>query len=63
MISQLTGKRHVRDIDITEDQFDLVKDPNGPHIQTIVPHLFRDDREYLITGTTPEEWDTLIGDE
>jgi hypothetical protein len=28
-----------------------------------MPNLSADDREFLMTGTTPEEWDEMFGDD
>ena len=42
-------------IDITEAQWNRWK--AGEMIQNVCPHLSKDDREYLISGSTKEEWD------
>ena len=52
--STLTGKEHTRDIDVTEAQLALWK--NGTLTQEAMPGLSVDDREFLKTGITPEEW-------
>lgn len=54
-ISQLSGKLHARDIDVTQEQLDRWR--GGELIQRAMPHLSADDREFLMTGVTPEEWD------
>lgn len=54
MSSMLTGKIHEREIDVTPEQ--LQKWRGGMLIQDAMPHLSADDREYLISGATPEEW-------
>jgi hypothetical protein len=53
--SLLTGVVRTREINITEEQLEQWK--NGKHIQWLCPHLSADDREFLISGATPEEWD------
>lgn len=58
-ISRLTGAAHVREIPITEDQ--LAEWKRGRMIQNIAPELSADDREYLISGSTPEEWSAAFG--
>jgi len=55
----LTGKIHEREIDVTPEQ--LQKWHDGMLIQDAMPHLSDDDREYLISGATPEEWDQFFG--
>ncbi len=59
--SMITGLVHVREIDITEQQLDQMK--RGKHIQWLCPQLSADDREFLITGITPEEWEQYMGEE
>lgn len=36
---------------------------NGQHIQNAMPELTADEREFLLTGMTPEEWDAAFGEE
>ncbi len=59
--SMLTGKTHTRDIPVTEEQLEQWR--KGRHIQWVLPHLSADDREFLLTGSTPEEWEELKGDD
>lgn len=62
-ISQLTGKQHTLDIDITEEQLYQVENRRmlDLRIQDIVPYLPADQREFLITGITGLEWDQMYG--
>ena len=57
-----TGKIVEQDLPITEAQIDAWK--NGTLIQNAFPHLSPDQREFLQTGMSPEEWDeaTLISE-
>lgn len=55
--SIITGIEHTREIDVTPDQMKLWKD--GMLIQLAMPHLSADDREFIINGITPEEWDAM----
>lgn len=34
----------------------------GEYIQNAMPYLTADQREFLLTGMTPEEWDRTFGD-
>lgn len=52
--SPFTGKLHIREIDVTEAQLEAWQ--GGQLIQEAMPHLSVDDREFLMTGITPEEW-------
>jgi hypothetical protein len=60
--SQLTGKRHQLDIPVTEEEIFRIDNRwhSGELIQNIVPHLPKEQREYLISGATPEEWEDLL---
>jgi hypothetical protein len=55
-VSRITGISHTRDIPATEEQMKLWDDGNGPLIQKVFPNLSADDREFILTGITPEEW-------
>lgn len=57
--SRISGKTHTLEIDITSEQWDRWK--AGEMIQDVCPHLSVDDREFLISGATKEEWDNLFG--
>jgi len=57
-ISKLTGVTHTLDIPVTENQLDAWKE--GGLIQDIMPHLTPNQREFIMTGITPEEWDAMI---
>lgn len=35
----------------------------GKNVQNVFPDLSADDREFLMTGITPEEWDNAFGEE
>jgi hypothetical protein len=59
--SGLTGITRELDIDVTPEQIEAWK--SGKMIQEAMPHLSADDREFLITGITPEEWEENFPDE
>lgn len=59
-VSQLTGRLNKREIDVTEEQLHAWR--RGALIQEAMPNLDEDDREFLQTGITPEEWRDIIGD-
>lgn len=63
-VSQLTGILREKDIPVTEQQ--LARFEAGDCIQDAMPNLSEDDREFIMTGITPDEWDNLFsgdGDE
>ena len=58
--SGLTGIEHELDIDVEPEQ--LAAWEGGMLIQEAMPHLSADDREFIMTGVTPKEWDEQFGD-
>lgn len=59
--SMMSGITRTRDLDVTEEQFSAWL--NGARIQNAMPHLSADDREFIMTGITPEEWDEMFLEE
>ena len=59
--SPISMKDHTREIDVTQSQLDRWK--AGELIQNVMPNISADDREFLMTGITPEEWDAHFSDE
>lgn len=57
-----SGITRTLDLDVTPEQLALIESKEG-YIQDIVAHLSKDDREFILTGLTPEEWDDLFCDE
>jgi hypothetical protein len=56
-VSLASGKIREMDLPVTEDQMERWK--NGGLIQDVMPHLSKDQREFIISGCTQEEWDEL----
>jgi hypothetical protein len=56
--SILTGQTTVKEINVTEEQLQLWL--NGMVIQSAMPHLSKEDREFLISGITADEWNVMI---
>ena len=51
---------------LTVEQFEVRMQwwmEKGMNIQDAFPMLGDDEREFLLTGLTPEEWDDLFGEE
>jgi hypothetical protein len=57
--SRISGKISSMDLDITSEQLARIE-AGIELIQNIVPHLSSDEREFLITGITPDEWNELF---
>jgi hypothetical protein len=63
-ISQLSGKETTMDMNITEDELYRVENRFNTKelIQNIVPNLTMEEREFLMTGITSEEWNSMFGE-
>lgn len=58
--STFSGQINEMELPITEA--DLIRWQNGELIQDVFPHLTPDEREFLMNGVTPEEWNVVFGD-
>jgi len=56
--SRLTGKTSVMDLNLTQAELDAWVD--GMLIQDAMPQLSAEEREFLMTGITPAEWDEVF---
>ena len=59
-ISLLTGTEHTREVPITGHQAEDLSQGRGL-IQEICPNVSAEDREFLMTGITPQEWENVFG--
>tara|TARA_R110000751_G_scaffold34934_3_gene86310 strand:+ start:233 stop:547 length:315 start_codon:yes stop_codon:yes gene_type:complete len=57
--SRLSAETHVMEIDVTQEQID--KWEGGMKIQDAMPNIASDEREFIMTGITPTEWDIAMG--
>ena len=58
--SPFSHKTSSMDLDVTEDQIaDWV---SGTLIQDAMPHLTPEQKEFIMTGITSEEWDEMVGE-
>ena len=63
-ISTMSGKVNSMNLNITQEQMDELDNRqlgNCRVIQDIFPNLKPDEREFLKTGVTSEEWDAMFG--
>ena len=62
--SSLTGKENTLNIDVTPEQLARIENRMNTTelIQNIVPNLSMEDREFLMTGITNEEWIRMFGE-
>jgi hypothetical protein len=59
--SQLSGKEHTLDLDVTEEQLQAFG--RGGLVQDAFPLLTASQREFILTGITSEEWDETFKEE
>lgn len=55
--SPFTGKKHEWDLPVTEEQISAWL--AGTLIQNAMPQLTPEEREFIKTGLTPEDWQLL----
>ncbi len=59
--SILSGKTNTMTLDITQEHLDMYEQVGGLLIQAVFPNLSAGEREFLISGITPEEWNKTFG--
>lgn len=57
----LSGETKTQDIAVTQAQLDDWD--SGTLIQNAMPHLSADEREFILTGMTPDVWDKLFSED
>ena len=60
-VSPVTRKVNEMHVEATNEQWAAYD--RGELIQRALPHLTKEVREFMISGTTPEDWEKLFGDE
>jgi hypothetical protein len=58
----LSGVERTREIDVTPEVYKQWEQGEGL-IQTLMPHLSAADREFIMTGSSSEEWDETFKDD
>ena len=59
--SPVTGKMNHRDIDVTAEQYTSWE--NGTLIQDAMPNITAEEREFIVSGCTPDDFDFLFPEE
>ena len=59
--SLISGNINTMSLPITEEQYTAWE--QGTLVQDAMPHLSPDEREFVMTGITPEEWADNFGEE
>lgn len=60
-MSAISGITRELDLPITREQYESWE--NGVLAQIAFPNLTADQREFIISGTTKEEWDSVFGED
>ena len=61
-VSPISGNINTMELPIRQGQIEY-RQASGELVQNVFPHLNADEREFLMTGITPEEWSTAFGKE
>ena len=56
--SRYSATINTQDIDVSHEQLDAWR--SGVSIQVAMPHLSADEREFIKTGITSDEWNKLF---
>jgi len=59
--SPLSGATHALEINVTPDQ--IAAWQSGVLIQNAMPNLSSDEREFIKTGITAAEWDSMFSED
>jgi hypothetical protein len=61
--SPFTGEENIMTLDMSPEEYEirLARWNNGEMIQHAFSNLSADEREFIKTGLTPEEWDDIFG--
>lgn len=59
--SPISKKVHTMNLPVTYEQVDVYM--SGASIQEAFPHLTPDEREFIKTGITAEEWNAMFGED
>ena len=59
-VSPLSGNKNSIEINVTQEQINRWE--NGELIQNAMPELSAGEREFLISGITPKEWNETFGE-
>ena len=65
--SRISGNTNAMNIDITQEQLNAwvsrERGMYGSLIQDIMPNISADEREFIMTGITPDEWNAMFGED
>ena len=59
--SILSGNTNTMALDISQEHLDMYEQVGGLLVQAVFPNLSKEEREFLISGITPQEWNETFG--
>jgi len=63
-MSPFTGNINTMTLDISPNQMAEFSDPRRTRlVQDIFPNLSQDEREFIMSGTTPDDWKQMFGED
>lgn len=62
-ISMITGITRTKEIDVTPEQLKRWNEGKGELIQKAMPNITDDERDFILTGTTEDEWEKAFEDD
>ena len=57
--SSFSGDINAMELDVTEEQLERFAAGQG-YVQTVFPNLSADEREFILTGITADEWNKMF---
>lgn len=60
--SNVSGNINTMELPVTQAELDRYAE-GKERLQNVFPHISADQREFIKTGITPEEWAEIFGDE
>ena len=61
--SVITKKMNTMELPITQENLDIYETVGDMLIQDAFPNLDKEQREFLLSGITPQEWNDTFGEE
>lgn len=57
-ICSITNKEY--SVTVQKQQYEMLMSPNCPLVQDCLPELDEKQKEFVLSGTTPREWERMV---